>query len=229
MPRLVPAALLAALLVVHATALGADEEDPLRRVSFQVDRSRDVENDWATASMAITDEDPSPKALAQRINQTMSWALERARGATEVEVKTGGYTTSPVYDKNRIVRWRASQQLWLESAEVERLTELMGGLQERLQVESVSFSVSPELRRKVEDELIREALAAYRERAELVRESLGSSRYTLVALGLNTQGGPEPRPLYRSGAMAEQAMAPPALEGGTSALVVSVNATIELE
>jgi predicted secreted protein len=223
---------LAAGLALCGGALAHEEAQAQRRVSFQVERSREVENDWATAVLALTDEDVSAPALADRINRTMAWALERARKVDEVKVRSGGYTTSPVYDRERIARWRASQQLWLESAKLERLTELMGELQERLQVQAVTFSVSPERRRQVEDELIQEALAAYRARAELVQGALGSAKYTLVSLVLSTPGGPEPRPPFygrAAGMAAAEAVAPPALEGGTSTLGVSASATIELE
>jgi predicted secreted protein len=229
--RLLAAAAAALLLALPARGFSHDEPDALRRVSFQVERSRDVENDRVRAVLAYTDEDANAAALADRVNGAMTWALERAKRKGELKVQTGAYTTSPVYDHQRIVRWRASQQLWLDSGDVAPLTERIGELQEKLQVESVSFSVSPERRREVEDELIGEALRAYRARAELVREALGSSGFTLVQLSVNTPGAPSPQPYYGRGAAmaAAEAVTPPALEGGTSALTVSVNATIELE
>jgi len=219
-----------ALAAAAPGAVRADAEETLRRVSFQVERTRDVANDWMEAVIGVTDEDTDPAQLADRVNQTMAWALERARSAEGVKVRSGGYSTHPIDRKGEIRRWRAQQDLVLEGGDTEVLTRLLGELQSRLQLRSVRFTVSPERRRRVEDELIGEALTAFQERAELVRTSLGADGWVIVRLGIHPSGGgPPPRP-YRARAMTMEAadVAPPALEGGESQLQVRVDATIEL-
>ena len=110
------------------------------------------------------------------------------------------------------------------------VTRLVGKLQSRLQLQSLSFSVSPEQRRKVEDGLIEEALGAFQARADLVRRNLGASGYEIVSLGIDTPGGPPPpRPMLRAAAVSEAAVAPPAVEGGTTRVGVQIHATIELD
>jgi predicted secreted protein len=90
------------------------------------------------------------------------------------------------------------------------------------------MSVSPERRRKVEDELVVEALQAFQARAELVSKSFGASGYRLVEVHVGTGGGGPPRPMMRTMA-ADAEMAPPAIEGGTSELSASANGSIELQ
>ena len=81
-----------------------------------------------------------------------------------------------------------------------------------------------------EDELIAEALTAFKARAEIVRENLGASHYEIVVISINTQGGSPLRPVFAEArAMAASKVASPALEGGTSQLSVHVSGTIELE
>ncbi len=206
----------------------ADEnEPPMNRVSFQIEASRDVENDLVTAVLATTEEDSNPATLADRINTTMTWALGTARTTEGIDVKSGAYNTHPVHDKTRIVRWRGSQSLILESADVEAISKLIGELQSRIQVQSVRFSISPKLRRAVQDELIVEALAAFKARAEIVRTNLDSAGYELVEISINTGGGgPVPVPGYKRAMAAE--VAQPVFESGTNELSVHVNGTIEL-
>lgn len=202
----------------------------MRRVSFRVESEREVANDWLRASLAVTDEDADPARLADRVNRAMAWALERARAEKGVKVESGGYSTHPVYDDGRIRRWRASQQLWIEGRDFDAATRLLGTLQERLQLQSLRFSVSPERRRELEDALIEEALAAFQARAELVRKKLGASAYEIVQLGIGTSGGaPPPRPMMEMRAASMSKVAEPAVEGGTSRLGVGVDATIELD
>ncbi len=207
-----------------------DDDASLRRVSFRVERDREVANDWLRVTLSTTDEDADPAALAGRVNETMAWALGKARGETRVRTRSGGYNTHPVFDKNRIRRWRASQELVIESADFEAATALLGKLQTRLELRSMDFSVSPELRREVQDELIGEALGAFQERATLVRKKLGASGFEIVRLAIDTPGGSAPpRPFMARSSMATAEMAPPAVAGGTSRIQVQVAATIELE
>ena len=59
---------LIALFAAAGTAWGSDVPDPMNRVSFQVESSRDVSNDWIQAVIGITDEDVDSARLADRIN-----------------------------------------------------------------------------------------------------------------------------------------------------------------
>jgi len=217
--------------VFAADARADAAPDPMHRVSFQVERSREVSNDWMQAVVGITDEDADPARLADRINTTMAKALATAKKADGVRVKSGGYSTHPVHDKGKLRRWRASQDLILESGDVEAVTKLVGTLQSELQLRSIGFSVSPERRRGVEDELVAEVLAAFRARAEIVRKSLGARSYEIVEIGINTQGV---SPMRRAPMMAMEmdsaaGVRAPAVEGGSSRIVVHASGTIEFD
>jgi predicted secreted protein len=221
---------LIALLWAAASVQADDAPDPMNRVSFQVESSRDVANDWIQAVVGITDEDVDSARLAGRINAAMGRAMAVAKAAPGVRVKSGGYSTHPVHQDGKLRRWRASQDLILESADIEAVTALVGKLQTELQLRSIGFSISPARRRSVEDELIAEVLGAFKARAEIVRQNLGASHYEVVQLSINGQGGAPLRPAYREAmAMSAAKAAPPALEGGSSRLSVHVNGTIELE
>jgi predicted secreted protein len=215
-----------------ATGALAAEDRPNRRVGFSVERSREVANDWATAVLSVTHEDPSAAEVAARINRDMSWALDLAKKRSAVRPRSGGYSTLPVHDPKRgsVRHWRGSQELVLESGDTPALTALVGELQERLQVQSLGFSVSPERRRKIEEELVVEALEAFQARADLVRRTFAASGYRLVEVHVGTGGGGPPpvRPMMRTMA-ADAEMMPPAVEGGTSEITASASGAIELE
>ena len=224
-----PAAALAAVASLAAPA-GAHESEPTKnRVSFQVSSTREVANDWAFATIGVTEEDSDSARLANRVNETMRWALDTAKKAKGVEVRSGGYQTHPVHGKNgKIERWRASQDLRLESGDTEALSALLGELQSRLLLRGVSFGVSPETQRKVEGELVTEALAAFRARAKQVQGDLGARDHAIVSVNLHTPRGGGPRPMAME-MRAAKSVAPPAFESGESTLGVNVDATIELE
>jgi predicted secreted protein len=220
-----------ALAIAGAAAAQPFPADPKNRASFSVERSREVANDWITAVVGTSDEDSDAARLADRVNQTMNWGLGVAKQARGVSVKSGGYTTHPVHDKSgKIARWSASQDLILESSDVDAVSELVGKLQSKLLLRSISFSVSPETRRKAEDALIGDVLTAFAERAKRVSAGLGARDYEIVSIAIQTPGGVQPVEMFAARArMMEADAAPPEFESGQSTLSVRVDATIEIE
>ncbi|MGD2076116.1 MAG: SIMPL domain-containing protein [Gammaproteobacteria bacterium] len=216
-----------ALLPAAATAA---EEQLRDQVSFSVEADEDVENDRVEATLAVNAEDRDPAQLAETINRAMDWALQRARDEKGIDAQTAGYQTYPVYDERKIVRWRGRQELRLESQEVDRLSRLIGVLQERLQVQSLRFSVSPDRRRAVEEALVEQVLAGFQKRAALIVRSLGAKDYELVTVDIRTGERRPPIPV-RAEAMAttaRAAAAPPAMEAGTSRVNVEASGSIRL-
>lgn len=216
-------------LTAAGPATAADDTARYNQIHFQVERGRSVDNDRMQAVLSVTAEDDNAARLADRINRTMDWAVKTAKLRAKVEARTGGYRTYPVYNKEKIQRWRATQELILEGPDFAELGGLIGQLQERLQVTSVNFSVSAERRRAVEDELIAQALDAFKQRAELVRKQLAAKSYRIVDVSINTGGGQPVPIMMRAAAMAAESVAPPTVEAGTSALSVSVGGVIELQ
>jgi len=218
------------ILIVVTTnqATAADEALRYNQIHFQVERSRPVENDRMQAVLSVTAEDDNAARLADQINRSMDTALKTAKARVKVEVRTGSYRTYPVYNKEKIQRWRATQELLLEGSDFAELGSLIGQLQERLQVTSLIFSVSPTRRAAVEDELIARALDAFKQRAELVRKQLAAKAYRIVDVSINSGGG-VPVPMMRAAVMEAASVAPPAVEAGTSTLSVNVSGVIELQ
>ena len=217
-------------LAVTDHTMAADEAARYNQVHFQVERSRPVENDRMQAVLSVTVEDENAVRLADQINRTTAWALQTAKGKRKVEAHTAKYQTYPVYDKNKIRRWRGTQELVLEGSDFAALSNLIGQLQERLQVIAINFSLSPTQRAAAEDEMITQALKAFKQRAELVRKQLAAKSYRIVDAFIDTGVG-QPVPIVRraTAMAAAEAVAPPATEGGTSTLTVTVRGVIELQ
>jgi predicted secreted protein len=223
------ARLFLALLLLPAAA-PADE--PLfNLVTLSAQAEREVPNDLLTAVLAAAADGADPAQLADSVNRTMQRALALAKAARDVQVRSGGYQSSPLYEHNRIVRWRVRQELRLESHDIAAATGLIGKLQSILTLAGLSLSVSPELRRKTENALIGEALAAFKERAGLVAGAMAEKSYRMRSLQISG-GGPFPRPIpMLAGKAAPGSFSPsaPALETGTSRVLVTVSGTIQLQ
>jgi predicted secreted protein len=167
--------------------------------------------------------------LAEQINADMAWALDLAKRHDAVKVSTGNYRTWQVRQDNKMKGWQARQDLMLESRDTGVLSQLTGVLQEKLQVDSMRFSVSAETRTRVENRLIEMALQAFKLRAGIIGNQLQAKGYRIVDLNIGTFAQ-QPPVVYRSRGMAaamESDMAV-ATEGGESDIQVTVSGTIEL-
>ncbi len=112
------------------------------------------------------------------------------------------------------------------------MATLIGKLQSSMQLGGILFAVSPELRRQTENELMTEAVAAFRSRADIATKALGGGSYRIRRVAINTGGpipGPRPMMAERAMAAASPAVPPPTFEGGTSMVQVSANGTVEVE
>lgn len=219
-------------LAWHAR-LHADEipvrGQPVDQVSFRVQAGRELANDLGQAVLYLQREGRDSASLADAVNRGMRQALKRAGAEQAVKVSTGAYRTWPVYDKNRIVRWRVSQELRLESSDMAALTRVVGALQDQLQVRSMQFLLSPAARESAEESLTVEALGRFQRRARAIATALGASGYRLGQLDISSSGPPPVVGLRREVAAAGVSrVAAPAVEQGVSRVQVTVSGSIRL-
>ncbi|MDH3329390.1 MAG: SIMPL domain-containing protein [Desulfobulbaceae bacterium] len=201
------------------------------RVNFSVSVKEEVENDTVTAILYAQREGSEASALADKVNKDITWAVGLAKEVPALKVQTKDYHTIPVYSKQTLTGWRVRQSISLETQDTTALSELLGQLQQRVAIQSISYSISPERRQTVEKQLISEALSRFKERAEMVTGQLNRPDFRIVNLDINTGGESPVRPMARASMMmaAEASPGPPTLETGTDILSVTVHGTIELQ
>ncbi len=225
MKRGLARAWLAAWLLLAPLAWAAEDYD---RIHFTVEVQREVENDLGRAMLRVELEDEDAASLAGAVNGIMAWAQEQLPGYPAVEAKTGTYQIRAIYRKQHFSHWRATQLLELQSADIAQLGGLLETLQTRLQMQFLGFEISPARRQAVEDQLIGEALEAFKRRAALVRDNFRAHKYRLVALSINTGGQAVP-PVPGVQVQTVMTKTPPALTAGRSRLVVQISGSIELD
>jgi predicted secreted protein len=208
----------------------ADDDSRYNQVRLQSQQTEAVSNDTMHVVMNTYAEMQNPAKLAAKINQDMEWALQQAKQAKGVKVNTGSYQTWPITRKEVTTGWRGQQDLVLESGDTEALSRLVGQLQDKLQIKSMSFTVSDAKRAGVENRLIGAALDAFKDRAGIIGDNLKANGYRIVEISVNTTM--QRPPLVRQARMATMSMEAGdavAVEGGESDVSVSVNGTIELQ
>ena len=230
---LLSTSLLVLSLPTAPPAWSEPESAPRNRASFQVEAVREIANDWTTARLSVIAEGKEPAAIANEVNTAMGKAMAKAKRAKGIDVRSGAYVTQPIYDSGRVVRWQASQELRLEAENVDRLAKLIGELQsDSVLLSGIEFSVRRKTRKALEDELIAEALAAFRQRAELIAKSMQAKEWSLIDVSVgSTDGSPHQVMLHQRDSFRKssaEAVAPN-FEAGTSELRVQASGVIELD
>ncbi len=227
--RAIVVALLLAPLVAGAQAQENLLTPLFNLVSLSASAERDVPNDLIVATLAAESEGSDPAKLADGVNRSMQRALGTAVAVKAVRAQTAGYQTFPVYDKGRIARWRVRQELRLESSDFGATTDLVGKLQSDLVVVGLVQTVSGDARRKAENALIGEAFAAFEERARVVRDAMKAKGYRVKELQLSP-GGVPPRPMaMQARAYSSESAAAPAIEPGSTRILITVSGTVQMQ
>ncbi|WP_455230229.1 SIMPL domain-containing protein [Geopseudomonas aromaticivorans] len=229
---------LAALLVLGASLCilpaQAEEQPRYNQVSLRAEVSREVAHDRMHVTLYSEAQLNDPTKLAAQITDTLNRAVTRARTVKPVSVSLGSRHSYPVYEEKgrKIIAWRERAELRLESTDFAALAQLSSALLDELQMAGMHFSLSSDSRKQHEDQLLKDAVAAFKARAQLVSQAMGASSYKLVRLDLNASGAPRP-PLMRAAmAMKDTSMegAPaPQIEGGNSELAVNADGVIEVQ
>lgn len=230
-----PALLLvvAALLLPPAAAQVAAPPPRYNVVELQADAQREVGNDLMAASLYVEESHANPATLAGNLNRALAEAVRMAREHPQVRARTGNNATYPVYAprSNQLQGWRGRAEIRLETRDFAAGSALIGKLQGFMQLGGVGFSVSPEARKAAENELITEAIGAFRQRADIVQKAMAGKGYKIQRLSLGTSGAAPPRVMMMAAraAVADSNVPPPPAEGGVTNLVVTVAGAIEVE
>lgn len=245
MSRLLPSLLPRSRMLPLITALlgaplaapaAADTPLPYQRVSFSTEVAREIPNDQMNAVLSVEYSDKDATRLAQQVATVMNDAMKKAAAFPAVKTTSGSQNTWPVYGpglttSSKLESWRARAEIRLESRDFKAASELIAKLQDKLQLNGVSFSVAPDTRRKTEEAMTAEAIAAFRARAETVRTAWTAKSYRLVDMNLGAGGGPMPYLAMARGKSMDAMESVPAqdMAGGESRLVVNVSGSIELQ
>ena len=236
MSRFTRSAALIALGVGSVASLPVLAADQLHynQISLRAEVSQEVARDQMIVTLYTESQNSDPAKLAAEITTTMNKALAQAREVKGVTLRQGSRNSYPIYDnKNqKITGWRERAELRLESADFPALSKLTGELLNTLKMDNMDFAIADATRKSSEDALLKDAVAAFKARAQLATDALGGKGYKIVNLNFNTNG--YPMPYARNGGMMMKAAAmdsapTPEVEAGTSQVSMSADGVIEVQ
>lgn len=198
-------------------------------VELSAEASRPAANDQVHAVLSAEAAGPALGELSRQVNAMIADALKVSKSYSTVKVQSGNTSTYPTYSKSgKIESWRMRSEVSLESNDTAAVSELIGKLQTSLGVARLVMQPSPETRKKVENEAMLDALAAFKARAKVVSDALGKS-YQIKHLSVST-GGRIAEPMFRMAAKSAMSEAAPMpIEAGESLVTANISGQVELE
>lgn len=226
-----------AALVLGASLLSSlpalADEARYNQISLRAEVSQEVPRDLMLVTLYSEEQNADPAKLAAGISDTLNKALAQAREVKGVIVRQGSRNSYPIYDDKgqTITGWRERAEVRLESADFPALSKLTGELLQSLKMGAMDFSIADKTRKQSEDALLKEAVAAFKARAQLATDALGGKSYKVVNLNLNSAGYPRPyasAPMMMKAARADAAPVTPDVEAGTSEVSINADGVIEV-
>jgi hypothetical protein len=230
MRNLMISSLAVASLLSMAPAMAAEPTSLTLTSNADVSRAPDL----VTVSGGVTTTAPSAGAAMAENARTMTAVIAAVKkaGVAERDVQTQGLSLQPQYSyesrKQVLTGYQASNTVRLRLRDVANVGPLLDTLVKAgaNQISGPDFALDkPEA---ALDEARREAVAKARARATLYAEAAGMKVARIAAITEGSLGTPEPRPMLRSMAMAEDSASPPVAPGEVS-LGVSLTVRFELE
>ncbi len=203
-------------------------------VQLSANASVDVAQDYMVLSMNTTRDGSDASAVQTQLKVALEAALNEAKKAVNpgrLDVKTGQFSLSPRYGRDgRISGWQGTVEMVMEGRDFEKISITAGKIQ-TLTVAGVSFSLSRELRAKVQTEAQAQAIANYKTQAESIAKGFGFAGYTLreVSVSANDMGQPYRPRVMAMESRAAMADAPVPVEAGKSTVQVTVSGSVQLK
>lgn len=202
-------------------------------LNLSANAEREVRQDTIHITLSASIQGRDPAQVGAELSAVLQGTLDAARQAgSELVVRTGNYRVYPQFrEQGQIGQWLGQAEIILQSQNLELAAQTAGELASRMPVSNVYFSISRELQRTTEQELLQEAADALRTRADAAARAFGFSTHRLVSVDLDGQRpGPIPM-MMRAEAMATgvaMSSAPIPIEAGMSTVSVQIAAQVQL-
>ena len=233
-PTLLAAPAFAALLLAAPGARAQDAPFAATTLSLSAEGEVAAAPDIAVLTVGVASRGATAAAALGGMRTRMASAVAalKAQGVADRDVRTSGLSLSPVYDEGpdrprRLTGYEASNQVTATVRDVSRAGAVLDAAlaQGADTVGGVGFDLAD--RAPAEDAARRAAVKALGDKARLDAEAAGLHLKRLVSL---TEGGAEPRPMFRTLALsATVGRTRTPIEPGELRVRETVSAVYELE
>ena len=214
----------------------AQEATALNQTVFQfsTEVSRTVEKDLMDVSLYSRKSGKSLANLKNEVSSNLNKVLEVAKQYPDIEVQADGISNRVNYnEKGKVDGWIAEGYINLKSKNFAAMEKVLEALGNHVAINNISFSVSPESLKALEDALTLDVIKQFQHKAEVVQKGLNAKSYQLLDVQLNTPNGMEShygiRPMMAMAKMAGPAADEMPLEAGKETISATASGKVKFE
>ena len=230
--------------VTLAAALGAggaaaQVQPPVSGVlSLTTTASVEVTKDVLGIVFSTTRDGADAQAVQSALKQAVDAALTEAKKIArpgQAEVQTGNFSLYPRYGNPKaggqpsIIGWQGTAELQVQGKDAAAIAQLSGRVT-TMSIARVGYTLSKEMREKVEAEVTSRAIADWRAKAQQMSQQFGYGGYTVREVNVVTNeqgGGPVPMMMSRAKTMSAADEALPT-EAGKGDVVATVSGSAQM-
>lgn len=151
-------------------------------IKLTAQASREVPNDLLVVRL-FSEKDASSRETAYK--EAVKDTSEAVAKLKDFNPKHTNFTIYPVYTQGvkapqKIAGYRYRYSLSIESKQFDKALAVVGAVADKLAVESMNFTVSKDLKRSVEKELMAETIVDLKDKGNLLAKSLGNQKMDIA-------------------------------------------------
>jgi predicted secreted protein len=222
--------LLSALAVtggVSAQAVSPPQGVLTLAASASVEVPRDMLGITFSATRDASDAGTVQTALKQALDAALAEARKSAKPG-QVDVQAGNFSIHPRYNaKGAITGWMGTAEMAVEGRDIAGIAQLAGRIP-TMTIARVGYALSKQAREKVEAEVVAQAIARYRAKAEATAKEFGYTGYAIREVNVTTdEPHPMPMAMMRRAAMDAAQEALPT-EPGRGTVSATVSGSVQM-
>ena len=200
-------------------------------VNLSASASIEVPRDLLSVTLTAARDGADAAAVQTALKQALDAALVEAKKVAkpgQVDVQTGNFALFPRYGtQNVITGWQGSAELVVEGRDMPAIAALTGRIKS-MTIARVGYSLSRELRDRLEGELAAQAIGRYRAKAADVAKQFGYGSYGVREVSVASGEPNVPPPMPRVRAMAASSDEALPVEPGKGTVTVTVSGSVQM-
>lgn len=201
----------------------------------------EVPNDKVQIHWTASAQEKTLQGATSKVIESMNRATSKLKEIANLKLQTVNVSSYPVYSETKgnkapkIVAWRATQGLRIETKNIAAIPDIVKNLSGELQLDNLSFGISDEARTQYNHQLVQSAIANATQQAVWVAESVGCTASDIQIKNIRFQDTLPVRPEYAVTRAANKVLSAdaavpfPSFEPGSSSLSFSVSTQIIIQ
>lgn len=201
-------------------------------ISLSASAEKTVARDTMRVVFSIEEMGKNRQEVSNQTTTRSNRVIQAARQnrALKAELSSRNTYSYTLKNQKNTLQWQDSATITVVSSDFGALEKFIAQVQKYAAVQSLSFYTSRQKQSKMEEDLIQQAIQAFRKKAQSITQALGKKQYQIVEMSIDQQHNHAPMMYRTEGVMLASAKAAtPDTEAGEESLRLQVSGRIQVQ